>query len=157
MIGQMDLNGSSSINIISFTKSLNKEWHNNDEFLTWEYGKHHLKKSDTNQLKFCTFVLGGNLKHSHKENSCIKCLTCLSFFKIFFCLSWKRQRRRILKSQEVGCNHDGSGAKFIRCGHSICFTSSTCKCAVLCYKKYAVNEDRSIHHLYDSRPQTQKN
>ena len=33
-IGQMDLNGSSPIDIIGFIKSLKKEWHNNYEFLT---------------------------------------------------------------------------------------------------------------------------
>ena len=27
------------------------------------------------------FALGGNCEHSHKGNSCIKCLTCFSFFK----------------------------------------------------------------------------
>ena len=81
----MDLNGSSSINIISFTKSLNKEWHNNDEFLTWEYGKHHLTQLDMDQLHCCTFALGGDCEYSHKEISCVKCLTCLSFFnrKVF--------------------------------------------------------------------------
>ena len=33
-IVQMDLNGSSSIDIIGFIKSLKKEWHNRYEFLT---------------------------------------------------------------------------------------------------------------------------
>ena len=45
-IGQMDLNGSSSIDIIGFRKSLNKEWHNNYELLTWEYGKYQLTQLD---------------------------------------------------------------------------------------------------------------
>ena len=80
-IGQMNLNGGSSIIIIGFNKSPKKEWPNNHEFLTWEYGKHHLKQSDTDQLHCCTFALGGNFKHSHKENFLIKCLTCFSFFK----------------------------------------------------------------------------
>ena len=31
------------INIIDFMKLLKKECHNNYEFLTWEYGKHHIK------------------------------------------------------------------------------------------------------------------
>ena len=51
------------------------------EFLTWEYGKHHLKKSDNDILHYCTFALGGKCKHSHQENSLIKCLTCFSFFQ----------------------------------------------------------------------------
>ena len=34
-IEQMDLNGSSSIDIIGFRKSLKKYWLNNYEFLTW--------------------------------------------------------------------------------------------------------------------------
>ena len=78
-IGQIDLNGSSSINIIGFSKALKKEWHNYYELLTWEYGKHHLKKLDMDVLHCCMFELGGNCKHSHKNNSHIKCLTCFSF------------------------------------------------------------------------------
>ena len=77
----MDLNGSTSVYIIGFIKSLKKKWHNHYGFLIWEYGKHHLKKLDMDQLHCCTFALGGNGKHSHKENSCVKCLTCFSFFK----------------------------------------------------------------------------
>ena len=34
-----------------------------------------------NILHCCTFSFGGNFEHSHKENSCITCLTCFSFFK----------------------------------------------------------------------------
>ena len=44
-IGEMDLNGSSSIEILGFRKTLKKEWQNHYEFLKWEYGKHHLKQS----------------------------------------------------------------------------------------------------------------
>ena len=36
------------------------------------------------RLYCCTFALGGNCEHSHKENSYIKCLTCFSFFKKSF-------------------------------------------------------------------------
>ena len=43
-IVKMDLNGSSSIDIIGFIRSMKKEWHNNYELLIWEYGKHHLKQ-----------------------------------------------------------------------------------------------------------------
>ena len=32
------------------------------------------------RLHCCTFPLGDNCEHSHQENSCIKCLTCFSFF-----------------------------------------------------------------------------
>ena len=42
-IGQMYLNGGSFIDIISFSKSLKKEWQNHCDLLTWEYGKNHLK------------------------------------------------------------------------------------------------------------------
>ena len=94
---QMNLNISYSIRIIGFSKSRNKEWHNNYDFLTWEYGKYHLKKSDMDRLHRCKFVLGGNCEHRDKENSCIKCLTCLSFFKIFFCLSWKCSMKKYLQ------------------------------------------------------------
>ena len=66
-IGQMDLNVSSSINIFGFRKPLKKEWHNNHELLTWEYGKHHLKKLDMYQSHCCMFALGGNCKHINKE------------------------------------------------------------------------------------------
>ena len=45
-IGEMDLNGSSSIEIIGFIKTLKKEWHNHFELITWKYRKHHLKQSD---------------------------------------------------------------------------------------------------------------
>ena len=37
-IGEIDLNGSSSINIIGFRKTLKKEWQNHYELLTSEYG-----------------------------------------------------------------------------------------------------------------------
>ena len=77
----MDLNVNSSIDIIGFRKSLKKEWHNHYEFLTWEHVKHHLKKLGMDQLHCCKFALGGNCYNGHKENSCIKCLTFLSFFK----------------------------------------------------------------------------
>ena len=77
----MDLNGSSFIDIFGLSKTLKKEWHNHYEFLTREYVKHHLKKSDMDWLHCCTFLLGGNCKHSHKENSFIRCLTCFLFFK----------------------------------------------------------------------------
>ena len=80
-IGKMDLNGSFSINIIGFRKLLNKEWHNHYGLLTRVYERNHLNKSDMDQLYCCKFALGGNCKHSNKENSCIKCLTCFSFFK----------------------------------------------------------------------------
>ena len=80
-IGQMDLNGSSSISIIGFSKSLKKEWHNNYGLLTWEYRQNHIKQSDMDQLNCFTFGLGGNCEHSHKQNPCIKCLTYFSFFK----------------------------------------------------------------------------
>ena len=59
-IGQIYINYSSSIPIIGLRKTLNKEWHNQYEFLTWEYEKNHLKQSDMDQFQFCTFVLGGN-------------------------------------------------------------------------------------------------
>ena len=36
IIGQMNLNESPSIDIISIIKSLNKEWHNHYELITWE-------------------------------------------------------------------------------------------------------------------------
>ena len=45
-IVQIDLNTSSPINIIGFSKSLKREWQNHYEFLTWKYGKHRLKQSD---------------------------------------------------------------------------------------------------------------
>ena len=64
----MDLNGSSYIGIIGLRKKLKKEWHNHYELLTWEYGKHHLKQSDMDQLHCCTFVLGGNCEHIHQRN-----------------------------------------------------------------------------------------
>ena len=38
-IGQMDLNEISSIDIIGFSKSLKKEWHDIYELLTWKCGK----------------------------------------------------------------------------------------------------------------------
>ena len=66
-IGQMYLNGISSINIIGFRKSLKKQWHNNYEFLTWKYGKHHLEKSDMDRLYYCTFAFSGNSENSHKN------------------------------------------------------------------------------------------
>ena len=81
MIWQMVLNGSSSIDIIGFRKSRKKQWHDRYEFLTCKYGKHHLKQLDMDRLHCCMFALGGNCEHSHKESSCIKCLTCFSFFK----------------------------------------------------------------------------
>ena len=34
-IGKIDLNGSSSIDILGFIKTLKKEWHNNYKLLTW--------------------------------------------------------------------------------------------------------------------------
>ena len=83
----MDLNGSSFIYIIGFSKSMEKEWHSNYEFLIWEYGKHYLKQFDIYQLHCCPFVLGSNCDHSHEENSCVKCLTRFSFFKRKVCLS----------------------------------------------------------------------
>ena len=49
---------------------------NNYELLTWEYGKHYLRKIDKYQLHYCTFALGDNFEHSHQENYCITCLTC---------------------------------------------------------------------------------
>ena len=61
-IGQMDLNGSLSINIIIFSKALKKEWHNHYEFSTFEYGKHHFKQSEMDKLHCCMFALGGNYK-----------------------------------------------------------------------------------------------
>ena len=81
----MDLNDSSSTDIIRSIKTLNKYWKINDEFLTWEYGKYHLKQSDNDRLHCCTFALGGKWEHSHQENSRIKCLTCFYFFhnKVF--------------------------------------------------------------------------
>ena len=63
-IGKMDINGSYSIDIFGF-KTLNKEWPNRYEFLAWEYGKHHLKKSNMDQLNCCTFALGGNFEQIH--------------------------------------------------------------------------------------------
>ena len=59
-IGKLDLNSSSSIEIIGFSKTLKKECQNNHEFLAWKYGKHHLKKSYMDRVNFCMFVLGGN-------------------------------------------------------------------------------------------------
>ena len=47
-IGQIDLNGSSSIDIIGFRKSPKNEYHNNYEFLTWGYGEITSKKSGMN-------------------------------------------------------------------------------------------------------------
>ena len=69
------------IDIFGLRKTLKKEWHNKYEFLTWGYGKHHLKQSDMDRLHCYMFALGGNCKHSHQGNSCIKCVTCFSFFK----------------------------------------------------------------------------
>ena len=63
---EMDLNRSSSINIIVFREKLNKEWKHNDELLIWEYGKHHLKKRDKDRLHCCRFALGRNCKHINK-------------------------------------------------------------------------------------------
>ena len=77
----MDLHGSLSIDIFGLIKTLKKEWNNHHEFLTWEYGKHHLKQSEIYRLHYCMFALGVNYKHSHQENSCIKCLTSFMFFK----------------------------------------------------------------------------
>ena len=63
---QMGLNISSSIDIIDFIESPNKEWHNNYKVLTWQYGKHHLIQSYIDLLHCCMFALGGNYKHSHQ-------------------------------------------------------------------------------------------
>ena len=43
-IGEMELNDSSSTDIIYSSKTLKKEWHIHYEFLMWEYGKHHIKQ-----------------------------------------------------------------------------------------------------------------
>ena len=75
-IVELDLYGSATIEMIDFSKSLKREWQNHYEFLTWKYGKHHLKLSYMDQLHCFTFLLGGNYKHTHQENSCVKCLTC---------------------------------------------------------------------------------
>ena len=63
---EMDLNRSSSINIIVFREKLNKEWKHNDELLIWEYGKHHPKQLDNDSLHCCTFALEDKCKHSHQ-------------------------------------------------------------------------------------------
>ena len=96
-IVQMDLNGSSYIKIIGIRNSLEKEWHNHYEFLTWEYGKHHLKQSDMDRLHCFTLVLGDNFEQSKKENFCIKCLTCFSFFKGKFFPFLKRSMNKYLQ------------------------------------------------------------
>ena len=77
----MNLNFSSSINNIGFRKALKKQQYHHYEFLIWGYGKHPLKQLDMDRLNCCTFVLSGNCKHIHKENSCVKCVTSFSFFK----------------------------------------------------------------------------
>ena len=77
----MDLNDSSSTEIILSRKTLKKERQINYQFLTRKYGKHPLKQSDNDILHSCTFILAGKCEHSHQENSCIKCLTCFSFFQ----------------------------------------------------------------------------
>ena len=74
--GKMDLNDSSSIDIFGLRKTPKKKCHDHYELLTYKYGKHHLKKSDMDQLQCCTFALGVNCEQINQENSCIKCLTC---------------------------------------------------------------------------------
>ena len=106
-------------------------------------------------LHCCTFVLGGNCEHIHKEIFCIKCLTCFSFFKRNFSPFLKISMKKYLQITRMKFNHDGYGAKAIICGLTLCSTSSTFQCSVFCYRNnYAVNENRFIHHLYGSRPHT---
>ena len=81
--------------------------HNDYELLTWEYGKHPIKQSDMDQLQYCAFALGGNCKHSHKENACIMCLTCFSFFKKTFLTFLKNG------NEEVSSNHKDDVATMV--------------------------------------------
>ena len=82
---------------------------------------------DIYQLHSCKFALGGYCEHSHKENSCIKCLTCFSFFK-----------RKVLPflenvNEEVSQNNKGEVVTMMdavtNLSYAISHNASHCLCA----------------------------